>query len=169
VGWATKLPHIVNNVATIAESIAMGDACESNGHDAIAGGELCVADGWASVVFGYNLWSQSDYTITVGKGVNSGGSPLNNNVQNSLMIAFNSNLPTFFVGGANGVGTFGNVGIATSTPSARLHVDKVSNETSGTIITSLKAMTGGLGSPVVNEGQRIELITATGSNTQSTI
>lgn len=60
-----------NNKATNEGAIAMGDECEANGHDAIAGGEVCHSDGLTSISFGYNLWSELDHTITLGRGAQS--------------------------------------------------------------------------------------------------
>lgn len=55
-----------------------------------------------------------DYNnIVLGSGI-SNSQRLVNNVANSLMIGFNSNIPTFFVSASSGAGTTGKVGIGTT-------------------------------------------------------
>ncbi|MFA4852669.1 MAG: hypothetical protein WC599_09145, partial [Bacteroidales bacterium] len=82
------------------------------------------AGGLNSIAIGYNVgtWMIAENAITIGSG---GSTFLSNKIANSLMIGFNSNIPTFFVSGANGHNTTGNVGIGgTTSPSQKLQVDK---------------------------------------------
>ncbi len=51
--------------------------------------------------------------ITIGSGV-FGGSRLVNNMDNSLMVGFNSDIPTFLVSGAPGPGTTGRIAIGSA-------------------------------------------------------
>ena len=60
-------------------------------------------------------------TIVLGRGV-ANTNRLVNNIASSLMVGFNSTIPTLFVGPSSGVGTTGNVGIGTSSPEATLEV-----------------------------------------------
>jgi uncharacterized coiled-coil protein SlyX len=83
-----------------------------------------------------------------------------------MMVGFNHDEATLFVGGPQPADDFGNVGIATSTPSARLHVERdASGESSGLYTTARFNMVGALGSSAVNEAVNVKLTTATGSNT----
>lgn len=59
--------------------------------------------------------STASYAITMGTGLTTGGFFVNN-TSYSLAVAFNSDVPTFFVGTANGSGTVGKVGVGTSQP-----------------------------------------------------
>ncbi|MBI2269831.1 MAG: hypothetical protein HYU69_05670 [Bacteroidetes bacterium] len=61
------------------------------------------------------------HSIVMGSGP-AFSTPLINNIASSLMIGFNSDLPTLFIGSASGVGTTGNVGIGTTIPSQKLEV-----------------------------------------------
>jgi len=48
---------------------------------------------------------------------------MTNGVASSLMVGFDSDVATLFVGPGSGVGTYGQVGIATSAPKATLDVN----------------------------------------------
>ena len=61
-----------------------------------------------SIVMGLGCINTSDYLV--------------NNIPNSLMIGFNSDKPTLYVGPSNGIGTTGNVGIGTSTTTAKIDI-----------------------------------------------
>ncbi|MEO5644743.1 MAG: hypothetical protein ABIQ40_05365 [Bacteroidia bacterium] len=61
------------------------------------------------------------YSIAMGVGALN-GNRLINNIPTSLMIAFNSDISTLFVGPANGVGTVGKVGVGTTNPQADLQI-----------------------------------------------
>lgn len=79
-----------------------------------------------SIAIGYNLKvaQNADYAIVLGSGLTS-GSPnecdlgnsifdagtLNNPIPNSMMVGFNSDIPTLFVGPSSGLGTTGQVSI----------------------------------------------------------
>ncbi|MBL7891958.1 MAG: hypothetical protein JNL63_04970 [Bacteroidia bacterium] len=62
------------------------------------------------------------HSIVMGSGP-AFSTPLINNIASSLMIGFNSDLPTLFVGPASGTGTTGNVGIGTTNPLQKLEVN----------------------------------------------
>jgi hypothetical protein len=50
------------------------------------------------------------------------GNRLANNTASSLMVGFNSTIPTLFVGPSGGIGTTGHVGIGTAAPGSKQHV-----------------------------------------------
>jgi hypothetical protein len=58
----------------------------------------------------------------IGSGVSS-SSTISNTIDNSMVIGFNSNIPTLFVGPSAGLNTTGNVGIGTTTPVEKLGVN----------------------------------------------
>ena len=68
----------------------------------------------------YSTAGGQDY-IAIGQGVDD-LHPMANNTASSLMVGFNSTIPTFFVGTSSGTGTIGKVGIGTAAPSYPLHV-----------------------------------------------
>ncbi len=95
--------------ATDSYAIAMGNYVESNGHNAIALGQ------WAN--------ANADHSVVIGKGVNNVGLALENNIENSLMVGFNTINPTFFVGPGSGGGASNRVGIRTTAPTSTFHVN----------------------------------------------
>jgi len=84
--------------------------------------------GAKSIAIGNNVQASDNlgyYSIVLGSGIDL-AHPLVNNVPHSLMVGFDSNIPTFFVGppaNGGGQGQTGNVGIGTSTPDATLAVN----------------------------------------------
>jgi hypothetical protein len=77
----------------------------------ILGSGACYTAAENSIVIGRDVSNTLHATnsITIGYGIS-------NNRTNSLMVGFNSNVPTLFVSPANGSGTTGNVGIGTINP-----------------------------------------------------
>ena len=102
-------------------SIAIGNRAKTTGTSSLALGYYSEASGSYSLGFGTYTKASNTSSITIGSGINS-GSKLDNNITNSLMIGFNSDVPTFYVGASSGTGTTGNVGIANSSPQAKLHI-----------------------------------------------
>lgn len=82
-----------------------------------------IAYGAGSTAIGYSATTGTSGTFAGNKAI-AIGTNINNPIDNSLMIGFNSNLPTLFVSPANGTGTTGNVGIGTGaeTPGDKLQV-----------------------------------------------
>lgn len=118
------------NAANIGNSsIAMGSIVEAQGVNAVALGGDVKANGNASVAIGTavdslalssltlgtNLEATATGAMSIGRGVTA-ASLLTNNVTNSLMIGFNSDVPTFFVGPSAGAGTVGNIGMGLTNP-----------------------------------------------------
>lgn len=117
-------------------STAMGVSSDASGNTATAMGSSAEATGNFSTAIGHDIEASGENSFAVGHWVTAGtanntmvlGSGLNeisrivNNIENSLVVGFNSDVPTFFIGPSSGFGTTGNVGIATTTPSAKLDV-----------------------------------------------
>jgi hypothetical protein len=92
-------------------------------------GEFSVGIGSFTKTYGNNSvaigrYVRTDLTavnsIVIGSGVT--GYYLNNNIPNSIFLGSNSNIPTLFIGAANGIGTYGKIGIGTSTPEDQLQI-----------------------------------------------
>lgn len=82
-------------------------------------GELAIGAALHSNAMGYRV--RANATNCIALGARSSGTFINN-IPNSLMVSFESNLATFFVGPANGQGTVGKVGVGTSTPESDFQV-----------------------------------------------
>lgn len=78
-----------------------------------------VANPSNSMALGTNVQVQcpAKHSIVMGY-----GTPLVNSLENTLMVGFYSNIPTFYVGPSTGSGTTGMVGIGTTNPISALHV-----------------------------------------------
>jgi hypothetical protein len=142
-------------------SIATGEAAtswgatEATGDYSTAWGGVVTAAGNGSTAFGNNLTSNGERSVVIGVG--NAGDRLINSIDESLMIGFNSNAATFFVGPAAGGSTTGNIGIATTSPAAKLDIIgdiKITDgtEADGFVLTSdanglasWQAVTGGGG------------------------
>lgn len=131
------------NEATGDYSVAMpfmaksvGDRSLAFGYNAIANGMGSVAlgthsstgtEGLLSVAIGSLISTQAEYSIVLGLG--NANSSLINDIENSLMIGFNSNRPTLFVGPASGIDKTGKIGIGNITePESKLHIKADYNE-----------------------------------------
>jgi hypothetical protein len=109
------------SIAGGANTYAFGYYSEAIGANSFSIGNHAVTNGASSFTLGSYLETCGSFSMAIGKGVNS-STKLGNDVENSLMVGFNSNIPTFFVGGSAGVGTTGNVGIGTSRPTTKLNL-----------------------------------------------
>ena len=109
------------NTASGGDSSAFGQNSVASGQRSFVQGTRSTASGDDSVALGDDVIASAQSAMVVGRGSNN-VSPLTNNLANSLMVGFNSDIPTLFVGPASGPGTIGNVGVGTTSPSAKLDV-----------------------------------------------
>jgi hypothetical protein len=95
----------------------------NGGFRGLAIGNNSVALGDQSVAIGKKALTTVNAvnSVVIGTGPNNGGF-FTNGTANSLAVAFQSNIPTFFVGSANGNGTVGRVGVGTAEPQADFQV-----------------------------------------------
>ena len=117
-----------NEVTGNFGSIALGSDNEVNGEwGCVAIGVQSITNGdQAAMAFGRRVRTNGRSSMTIGKGLGEFGTLnyLENNIDNSLMIGFLSDVPTFFVGPADSVSnSIGKVGIGTIFPSSTLHID----------------------------------------------
>lgn len=110
------------NITTGANSMAIGQANRTFGA--------------ASFALGKFAWARATNAIVIGGGMGeTEAKALINNYAGSLMIGFNSNKPTLFVGPSNGLATTGKIGIGNITnPLAKMHLLSDSNEDAGFIL-----------------------------------
>jgi hypothetical protein len=117
--WFSSTNKIYSTASGLFKGIAIGSPTSS-------------AYGKSSLALGVRVWTASlaDYAIVLGSGATNGY--LQNGISNSLMIGFNSNVPTLFVGPSAGINTIGRVGIGTTDPRADFQVgDHASKVTAG--------------------------------------
>ncbi|MBI3509021.1 MAG: hypothetical protein HY064_00040 [Bacteroidetes bacterium] len=100
----------------------------------VVGSPFSNAYGSRSVAIGTNLQtaSNADHAIVIGSGPLNNSGILVNGISNSLMIGFNSTVPSFFVGPAATTSTSGKVGVGTANPQGDFQVgDSFSKVTIG--------------------------------------
>ncbi len=108
---------------TIANIIGATASVPGGNRGLGVGWGMIAARGTQSLALGTHVQTSltAPYAIVIGSGFSS-ATPLVNSISKSLMIGFNSNIPTVFVGPAVGMGTIGKVGIGTTTPDALFQV-----------------------------------------------
>jgi len=112
-------------------AVAMGYGPSAGGFGATATGWLANASGYVSTAMGSYATSAGPWSVAIGKYVMADSSeafvlgsgislidPLVNDIESSLMVAFNDTTPTLFVGGPDA-----RVGIGTDSPEEKLDVD----------------------------------------------
>jgi hypothetical protein len=82
---------------------------------------LNVSGGYSAAIGRYLDAGPGGSAFVIGSGVNN-STRLTNDMDNCLMVGFNSTIPTLFVGPSSGAGTTGNVGIGTTGPEEMLDV-----------------------------------------------
>jgi len=111
-----------NSSADGQHSIALGYANTAAGFASFAAGQSAFANGFNSLAIGKHVKSNADGAMTIGMGTGS-ATNLENIVPNSLLIAFGTTNPTFFVKEATSHYPLGRVGIGTNTPATLLDVN----------------------------------------------
>ncbi len=122
------------SIARLRESVAIGLNAFADGRKAFSIGEnsYSIDQGYSFGLFARATGTQS---FAIGRGVESAaagsmvigtgiiGVPLVNHYSNSLMIGFNSSVPTLFVGTSPNSISAGKIGIGTIDPATTLHVN----------------------------------------------
>ena len=112
--------------ATGLWSQAFGPQADSSNTYAISIGYNALASGYTATALGSWIDAAGYQNMVLGLGVGT-ANRLTNNTDKSLMIGFNSDTPTVFVGPSSGVGTTGNVGIGKGTAANKLDVLQTGN------------------------------------------
>jgi len=123
-GSAIAIGQENNPLAGSAIAIGQGNSIASGGGISLGRfNSLGAQSGGNSLAIGNYLSTGigSVYASVIGRGIDA-NSKLNNGISNSLMVGFNSTIPTLFVGPSSGAGTTGYVGIGTATPQSDLHI-----------------------------------------------
>lgn len=108
-------------ITTGLGAVSLGSRTEANNSHAIALGREVIAGGRDSFAFGQHVDATGTSSFVIGVGVDT-GNRITNAINDSLMIGFNSTVPTVFVGSSAGAGTTGNVGIGNSDPQRKVHI-----------------------------------------------
>jgi hypothetical protein len=118
-----------SNTSSNTISVAIGDTMIASGDHAWAiGNQYCTSSGTESLSMGEYLTASNTRSHVIGNGISNVSRLINNTVA-SLMIGYNSDTPTVFVGPGNGTpGSIGAVGIGGMiAPTATLHVTTTSS------------------------------------------
>lgn len=124
------------NIATGNYSATIGASCESTGAFSLSAGYFANANASSALALGRYVKAKSTNAMVIGSGTgNADTKALVNNVPNSLMIGFNSCVPTLFVSNSSGFNTTGKVGVGNVTrPESKLHIKSDANEDAGIIL-----------------------------------
>jgi len=103
------------------KSLAIGEFSTTNATQSYAIGQNCVTNASQSLAIGRYMQTNASGAIALGSSTSMVG-PMINSVPNSLMIGFNSTVPTFYIGPSSSSTGTGNIGIATTNPLQPLHI-----------------------------------------------
>ncbi len=146
--FATALGQNTN--ASGNASLSTGAHTTSEGYASTAMGFRNIAEGSYSFSMGSFTHSFADFSFVIGRGYLE-NNKLENNMPNSLMIGFNSNIPTFFVGMSDHYGKTGRIAIGHivdengyMTPQAKLHIRADDGEDAAVFIEPNNWDSGGI-------------------------
>ena len=124
------------NVVIGNYSATIGASCETTGAFSFAVGYFAKANASSSLAMGRYVKARATNAMVIGSGTsNADTKALINNIPNSLMIGFNSSVPTLFVSNSSGFNSTGKVGIGNiTTPESKLHIKSDANEDAGIIL-----------------------------------
>lgn len=124
------------NIVTGNYSATIGLSCEATGSYAFASGFYAKANSSSSLALGKYVRARATNAMVIGTGTsNVDSKTLTNNIPNSLMVGFNSSVPTLFVSNSSGFNTTGKIGIGgVTSPQSKLHIKSDVNEDAGIIL-----------------------------------
>ncbi len=124
------------NIASGNYSATLGASCEATGAFSFSAGYFAKANASSTLAIGKYVKARATNAMVIGSGTaNADTKALINNIPNSLMVGFNSSVPTLFVGNSSGFNSTGKVGIGNVTvPESKLHIKSDSNEDAGIIL-----------------------------------
>lgn len=132
-----------NSEANNFTATSIGAYNNASGAMSIAMGSRCNTQATGTVAIGNRLSANATYSFVIGNGITDYN--LENNINHSLMIGFDSNIPTFFVGPGNGnYNSLGRIGIGTTSPSKLLDVAGTMNVDNDVTFGSDLDISGGL-------------------------
>jgi trimeric autotransporter adhesin len=108
--------------ASAQDTMAFGPLTIASQQYATAIGASVTSSGATSFTLGRYITASGDTSMVIGRGAGD-ASRLTNNIANSLMVGFNSTVPTLFVSKGSGGATYGQVGIGTTSPLAGSLID----------------------------------------------
>ncbi|MCF6171373.1 MAG: hypothetical protein L3J66_10385 [Bacteroidales bacterium] len=132
---------------SVAEGIASfsaGTYTTAFGNSSVSLGTWNLSEGILSTTIGSYCKTTANDAIVIGQGI-SENSYLTNPNSSSLLIGFNSDKPTFYVGPSDGIGRTGKIGIGdipSLNPQAKLHIYADDNE-DATLLLEPSNWTGG--------------------------
>ena len=106
-------------------AIVLGTSSNASGTGSVTIGTTSQSGGVNSISIGNHVSAGGPNSMTIGSG--TANVLLHNTIPNSLMLGFNSNVPTLFVSSSNGIGSTGQVGIGTSSPQGKLDIRTIND------------------------------------------
>jgi hypothetical protein len=115
-----------------SDNIVFGDGNDLSGSSGTSIGNNNDISSYGSRNFGSYLSSQALSSMVIGTGF-SNTSRLTNTQENSLYLGFNSSFPTLFVSSSTADGLTGRIGIASTSPYAKVSIHALNGETNKTL------------------------------------